>query len=166
MSAVHSVFTVWEVRVAHRLGLSRDATRALRQAWLVEGTDWGIVGKKAMLSEGAISILAEKMRLPLPDGFAPEKAQGEATAAVPAAKKRLLLPAPFRGELIAWNSPVNERILQAYLPGTDPKNARALVRVQVKSNKNFTRGMRFKAVNVQGDLFRLEGNCPRWRGKF
>ena len=122
-------FTIFEPRLAHRLGISRDEARALRQAYLKKGVHWDYVSKKAMLTAEAELILREKMALPRPDAAPEPEAQEEAPATPGAPAPRLLLPAPFKGELIAYALTRNDRILMAYLPGTDPKNARALVRV-------------------------------------
>jgi hypothetical protein len=150
-----------EAHVAGALGISRDHIRYLRKTFLKEGEHWAYVKKRVMLSASALSILAQKKALPYPTTEFSEKAQGEAVAA-----QRLLLPAPFKGTLVAWSSPKNTRILLAYFPGTDPNNRLNLVRVRVRDNQNFVRGMEFKARHINEDLYDLEGSCPRWRGKF
>ena len=156
-----SEFDRVEAHVAGSLGICRDHIRHLRQTFLTEGVHWAYVKKRVMLSEAALSILAQKKALPYPTTEFSEKAQGEAVAA-----QRLLLPAPFKGTLVAWSSPKNSRILLAYPPGTDPQNRLNLVRVRVRSNENFVRGMEFQAQHVNEDLYDLVGSCPRWRGKF
>jgi len=54
---------------------------------------------------------------------------------------------------------LNSRIITALLGGVQQ-------RVNVTSSKNFVRGMRIKARRIEGDLWQLQGRCPRYRGRW
>ena len=78
----------------------------------------------------------------------------------------------FGGVLLAWGTPgYNPHLLSAYVPGQDPNDPMNLVKVTVRNNRNFLRGMTLpgpgrKLVQTGDRAFDLVGACPRWRGKW
>lgn len=150
-----------ETKMAARLGLSRDETRALRQQYLTKWTHWKLVKRRVYLTEEAVHLLLSKKGLPPPTP--------SINAALPqnaARPRQLLLMAPFEGELVVWNVCHNTRILLAIFPQDHADNPQTIVRIMVKSNKNFVAKMKVRARHIEKDLYELVGACPRWRGKY
>lgn len=164
-------FTIKETKLMGQLGAHRDRIRELRHAFLKQGEHWELIGNRVMLSEAGAEILRQKKSAALP---APEKNAAPSpasNAAQPQCVKGLLTfppsAKPFDGTLIAWAMPkINQRVLIAYRPGTDPLNPLNLVPVRVASNVNFMRGDQITARQVSSDVFDLVGPCPRVRGEF
>jgi|GEM_PF-1302735 len=147
-----AAFPFDECDVAERVGLARDLIRKIRQEKMTEGVHWILKKKRVFLSAPALKLLADRIDAsiePPTQEVSPEPANAKNEAV-----------------LCAWMSPTNTRILEAYVKGTDPKKRENIVRVRVKSNINFTRGLEFKAKHVQADLYDLIGACPRSRGRF
>lgn len=142
-----------ESRLTHTFGISRNDLRALRQKILTPKEDWFYEKRAVVYTLGGF----EKIRAHL--------AVGEIKSAQQAASA---LPEPVT--LLVWNCRlVNKKIVLAYLPDTDPRDAKNLLRVRVKSSENFTRfvngqPMPLKARHVQADLYELAGQCPRRKG--
>lgn len=142
-----------ESRLTHVFGISRNDLRALRKKLLTPKEDW-LHEKRAV-----VYTLAgvEKIRAHLAIGDV--KTAPEAASA---------LPEPVT--LLVWNPRlVNKKIVLAYAPGTDPHDAKNLLRVRVKTSENFVRfvngkPMPLKARHVQADLYELAGQCPRRKG--
>jgi hypothetical protein len=175
-SAPPAPFPHRETHVAGRFGVSRDIIRELREKHLKEGVHWTFVQRRVQLSDEGQSILAQALRLPTPpsDDAPPFAAAPRQFQEGPALQKRALIGPPGNPggssaevTLKAWHSPKNECILEAYLPGTDPRDRRNIVRVRVKTNVNFVRHMELPARLINPpDLYELARPCPRDRGSW
>lgn len=165
------VFEVRETQVCAQLQMSKDEVRLRRQYFLVQGQHWDYVDKRVLLSRVGAEILRGTREAIVP----PDSAKNGAAADCGPVKRAVagLLPeknpppVEFQGELVAWGVPArNPKLLIAYIEGTDPNNPLNLVSVSVRSNVNFLRGMKLKAVRVENNHFELVGVPPRWRGRW
>ena len=138
----------YEGAVAERLGLTRSALEDYRARSLKKEGDWKKIGRSVALSEASLKKLLAYLGAPNLDctgcvvgknGAEPEVIELVITRVYP--NPRLLLAASNTGEE---------------------------VRVSVQSNINFRRGMKIKARPPAGEvqLYRLEGRCPRFPGKW
>lgn len=157
-------FIHFETKAAYALGLNRDEMRGFRQQYLTEGVHWMPVKKRIYLTQEGLDLILQKKALPRPASSLESAGPGNVTHGAPA--RQLLLKAPFEGELIAWNAPANERILLCIFPQDDLRNPQTIVRVRVRTNRNFVQGMKVRARHMEGDLYDMAGNLPRWRGKY
>lgn len=134
--------TVPEKKLPGVLGLTREQLLEWRQkTGMEEGREFVTVGKEVHLTFAGLQRVA-------------------ALANLPAESLLFLLEAgPGPELLIAHGVCTNARILLC-------KKGEDVVRVQVRSNRNFVPGMAVPAVHEQGDLYRLEHACPRWRGRW
>lgn len=171
--AVASPFPHREDHVARHLGISRDHIRELRATHLTEGTHWKIIGKPVMLSEEAVTVLAQALQMfSAPSVPAPEKiaAPTQPTAASGTSPRALIGPPGNPSAIVtlkAWHSPDrNVNILEAYFPGTDPRNRQNLVKVRVRSNRNYVQHMELPAKPMQGGLYEVTRPDPRTRGRW
>lgn len=137
--------------------MPRAELHARMEAVLTRGLHWEVVNKHPALSPQGAALLRENIHRPL---ATPQRG--------PRPVAGLLGPVVYKGELIAWKAPErNEKLLIAYIPGTDPENPHNLVNVQVRSNRHFTRGMRVKNARQTGRIsFEVSGPMPRFRGKY
>jgi hypothetical protein len=139
------------------LGPSRNELRRLRGIHLQEGVDWVVEKRRVMWTLSGVEKIRRVLTLP-PEKTAPDPACAVATA----------LPAPVT--LLVYNARlVNRKMILAYAPGTDPADAKNILRVRVRSADNFMRfvhgkPMEIKARLISGDQYELVGNCPRRRG--
>lgn len=169
-------FTEWQHLVAGRLGISEDELRQHRDRLLTKGVHWDKPGTRCYFSKEAVTLVQEALRISAltpsvevfdagGDGFAVELKKG---ADGLLARESALSDAVVT--LKVWRAfPFirNERLLEAYLPGTDPKNRANLLRVQVASNRNFIAGMEIPARLVKApDFYALARRVPRSRGRW
>lgn len=153
-------FTVREHDLIARLGLSRNDLRSLRAKHLTEGVHWQHCGRQTMLTTEGVEKIAAAARLPIAD--APQR------------PPHLLTFPGFEPPLVvtlkAWRFyPVLKRrtIMEAYLPHTDPKDRRNVVRVRVKNSANFVQHMELPARMIQSpDLYECTRPAPRSRGRW
>lgn len=154
---------ITELEAAARLGISTEALADLRKKALLRDDHWTKSHRKILYTAlglvAAASILAEKNDAP----------SASVATAVPGMREDDGLV-----EMIVWrpNLP-NTRILEAHQDATDPHDPKNVVRVQVYDNRNFLRGMRFKARHVAGDLWthwdpktNTAARSPRARGRW
>jgi hypothetical protein len=169
-------FTVRESHLCAELKVSKDELRLRRQYFLTQGRHWDYVNKRVLLSPVGAEILRGTAAFAVPEDFK-ENAPAADSGSRPALPAGLLLeknppPAVFTGKLVAWATPKrNERLLIAYLPGTDPENPLNLVTCLVRSNLNFLRGMELpgpgrEVRQLRQDAYELLGACPRYRGRW
>jgi hypothetical protein len=171
-------FPVFEANLPAMLGINRDGLRNLRTK-LTEGEDWILKKKRVRYSNAGVDRLRGLLNLPIPTpATATEADDVTADANVPVSKKTA--PAANAAQpdgnaevvtLHVWQTVKNPRILEAYLPGTDPKFRKNIVRVKVRDSKNFMRfvhekPMELKARHLNADLYELATPCPRYRGRF
>lgn len=147
-------FVHLENEVATRLGVNRPVLRALRGSLLVEGVDFGFEKNRAAFSDAGLVKLEAHFKLKLPAQPLPQSA-----------------PEPVT--LCVWNHRLkNRRIVEAYLPGTNPQRRENIVRVRVRSAENFRKTgpdgkpMELLARHVQADLYELLGAVPRRPGRW
>jgi len=168
-------FHVRESHLCAELRVSEDELRRRRRYFLTEGKHWDYVKKRVLLSDIGAEILRGTRGCLVPDDFeknAPATDSAPRKAAIALLPEKNPPPVEFTGELVAWAAPTrNERLLVAYLPGTDPNNPLNLVSVFVRSNRNFLRGMKVpgpgRSLNRTGETtYELVGECPRWRGRW
>ena len=170
------VFDVRESHLCAELKCSLAELRARRGTFLVQGVHWDYVKKRVLLSAvGALILRGTHGACIVPEN---QKNAPRADCETPARPLAGLLMeknaprVPFLGELTVWDTPgFNPRIVTAYIPGTDPANPLNLVKVMVRDNGKFLRGMTLpgpagKLLQLTDATYDLQGQCPRWRGKW
>lgn len=154
-------FHITELHARVQLGLSKEEVRALRQERLVENQHWVLHRKRILYCPDGLQRLMEVAGL---DGTpAAEETAPGANAAAPEPLKEEV---PIE-ELVVWRTGLrNARILLAHRPGADPEDPAARLRVRVKKDRNFVRGMVIPCRLLPGytDLFELAHALPRRRG--
>lgn len=146
-----------ESKLSHVLGPSRNELRRLRGIHLLEGTDWIVEKRRVVWTLSGVEKIRAVLTLP-PAQTAPETASA------------LVVSLPEPVTLLVHNARlVNKKLILAYAPGTDPADAKNVLRVRVRSAENFMRfvhgkPMEIKARHVQADLYELAGQCPRRKG--
>lgn len=141
-----------EKKLAEKIGVARDDAKAAREAALVPERHW-LLDKRAVVitAEGLpilLAYLAATMEeiAPLPTDFE-DCRQGPG-------------PVDTLAELEVTRIFPNTRLLQARTASGD------LVSVQVRTNENFRPRMKLMARPIGGSIWKLEGNCPRQRGRY
>jgi hypothetical protein len=144
-----------ETDMATRLGIPREALRQARQAHLREDEDWVKKGGQVHLTDAAYATLLQKLGLPSELPPPPKNVARCILHARPSAHG------------------LNRMIVEATLPGGDPRDPRQLLRVRVKDRTNFRypgadgKPMELPCVHLGGDLFEMVNKrCPRWPGKW
>lgn len=150
---------VKEIELCQILGVSRCDIRKIRAEDLSEGPHWFKEGKYIYITPEGVA----KMKTRLQTGPADEN------AAVPHEDLCARKPAPIiqqpsgkrRGTAVVNRVTPNKRIVECTVDGV------AKQRVMVKDNKNFIPGMIMQVVKLRDrDMWELEGNCPRWKGRW
>lgn len=142
----------YEASIADRLGLTRNALEDYRARSLKKKGDWKKIGRAVALSEPALKKLLTDLNangLDCTDCQVRKNGADETEAGVEELKVIRVYP--------------NPRLL---LAATDTGEQ---VRVQVPNNNNFRAGMTIKARALRlpaMQLYRLEGRCPRFPGKW
>lgn len=150
--AATTVFEIFETRVASACGLSRDRIAELRKAHLTQDVDWAYVCKRVLYTAaGAAKVRAAISLPPVETTPPPETAEQ---------------PEPVT--LAVWRTfpQGNTRIIEAYVPGTNPEERSNIVRVRVRSSEHYVPGMNIPAVpSEEGEgLFTCARPDPRWKG--
>lgn len=142
-------FTVPESDLARELGLTKEAMRDLRKKHLAGG-EFALDRKGRMCFTPAA---ADRLRAVL--GVSEKKGPGGPT----------LVDADATGPVTLYvkAKPMNRRIVLAC---SDQALEGEEVRVRVRSNENFIKGMEIHALHDAGTLYTLVGRCPRTRGRF
>jgi len=150
-------FYIREASLVGRLNISRTDLLAIRNRLLTEGQHYARVGRRVMLSDEGFALVAKSLEM------TPAEAHKAAPAGDPKNEKKPAGAAYTHDVMVYKVSPratFNPHIVLAVnLVGQ-------LVRVRVKSKTNFRPGMPIKCMQVQGDLYDLVGNCPRFPGKY
>jgi hypothetical protein len=149
-----------ENRVRHRMGLTKDEMRALRQEKLTPFTDFTVYKKRVWLSAAASSRLLGMA------GAKVKKTRGRTTAEDGSPVKK---PPPEIVTLRVVRCDLrNPHLLLACPADQDPDRPKTTLRVRVRSAENFARRMELPAVLVDGhtDLFDLAHGLPRKKGKW
>jgi hypothetical protein len=170
-------FDIRESTLCAELGVSLDELRRRRQFFrLTQGVHFEYVKKRVLLSSVGALVLRGTISFTVPPDFKENAPTGDSERK-PGPVAGLLLeknppPVAFTGKLIAWAMPThNRRILIAYLPGTEPSDPLSLVTVMVRTNANFLRNMELpgpgRVLNqLRQDCYELQGECPRYRGRW
>jgi hypothetical protein len=170
-------FPFEENAVRHRLGLTKDEMRSLREKRLVEGPDFERYKKRVWLSQDAATRLLaladvklEKTRVrTTADDVGPEKTAAARKNAPPPE------PASPAEETVALKvvncTLANKHMLTACPVAEDHERPRTLLRVRVRSAANFRRGMELPARQVTAyagmtDLYDLARPTPRKKGQW
>lgn len=146
-----------ESKLSHVLGISRNELRRLRTVHLVEGEDWILEKRRVMWTYAAVEKIRAHLTLP-----------AVITAHVGPSAVAQALPAPVT--LFVYQPKlVNKKLILCYVPGSDPQDAKNVVRVRVQNSANFVRfvhgkPMAIQARHIQADYYELVGRCPRRRG--
>lgn len=185
-----------EKLLAESVGVGVDPLRALRSARLKEGVHWRAVGRRVAYTAAGIEeverLVREQMDVAAadktlaPEGVAGATAGDQGSAGVMTAAAGeggavgVLHPgaAADVASLRAVAAAVAARPVEELRVVMTPRNPRmvlcrrvggpdgeALQRVMVRSNENFLPGMAVRAKR-SGDVWYLEGRCPRWRGRW
>ncbi|MEO0797362.1 MAG: hypothetical protein AAFX93_19595 [Verrucomicrobiota bacterium] len=164
---------------AERTGITRDTLRELRKELLEEGTHWQKSHRVIMLTPAGQAVLAtvliDEVPVESPAEKTPADSLCESTASVVPVDPVKAVdgePSSVDGEKkppltlslrVARVFDKNPKWLTAEIvdqPEHDP------VRVRVRSNENFVRGMTFKAQLQNNGTWSMLGRCPRYRGKW
>jgi hypothetical protein len=143
----------YESSVAEHLGLTRNALEEYRARELKKKGDWKKIGRAVALSDAGLKKLLTYLEV------------GELDCSSCVVGKNGAEPDPESVELKVARVYPNPRLL---LAATETGE---LVRVSVPNNVNFRKGMTIKARPFKGpflnpQLYRLEGRCPRFPGKW
>lgn len=149
-----------EAVLARRMGVSRDRLRGLRRG-LEEGVHWAKAGRSVVwLPEGqgqasklvgeALGVRMEGDEPALGDRGPPQEATIE--IAQLRVVRRVLNPHIVLCERLNDGPALGDRGLPQ--------------RVRVRSSENFIPGMMLRARRVDGDLWELQGRCPRTKGRW
>lgn len=152
-----------ETAVARQvIGISRDECRVLRKQ-LQRGVHWEYRNNgQVFLSDAGVARLRELKNIP---AGSPDVPTPPSQSVRP--PRALIGPPPSR--VVAWRAHPhirNAHIVEAYVPGTDPKDRKNIVRVKVKSNLNFVPGMEMPVKLIEADYYEFTGTLPRSKGKY
>lgn len=179
-----------EPLVARVTNVNRATLASTRRAKLEKGTDWTLensvtcytaTGLKKLL--GALGLADAPLVWPDPatatrdPSATPPSAASEPEAAPAKNSSIALAPVAVAARVaeagaVSAARPVAELIVAEISRNPTVLRARLedgrLVLVRVRSNANFTPGMRLKAraPGPGGTLYSFEGQCPRWKGRF
>jgi len=159
--AVAGEFPFYEVRIADVLGLSREVLMLFRREHLARMEDWTKDGNHVVYTWGACGQALEFFT-----GTASQLtdiAALERLAAIPPVALLQKKTAPRLSKEVVTMKVAelyrNKRIIGARADGE-------VVRVRVRSSKNFVIGMEIPVVQVEENLWDLARACPRRRGKW
>ena len=138
-----------EGTLARQLGVTRIRLRTLRTSLpLLLRDDY--IEKPMRYSDAGEKKLCAAFNLPWPTPIQ--------EVSLPLEKEQPLI------ELVARRIPANTAIVLCDPIEPDFGQDRRLVRVKVRSSKNFIPGMRLPVRHLQDDLYELARPCPRWKG--
>lgn len=179
-----------EPLVARVTGIGRPRLKKARLANLTKGPDWWLAEstvtygtdglKKLLLALGLNAADLAWPEPPTPPDVPPEPDRPASAALDPTAEsaeadsatvavaevvveKIVAEAAPALRELVVRKIAWNPSIVMAWDAATERE-----VRVRVRSNVNFRPGMvlRARAPEQADGLWFMEGNCPRWPGRY
>lgn len=132
---------------AAHIGITKEKAAELRRAHLEEGHGFVRRGRRIQLTEAGVGILGAVVM--------PGEKMAPAAPAAP--------PAPVHQTLWVERVTLNPHLILA----RTAKNGGQQVRLRVRQSKNFMPGMEVaKCLRLEGDVYSLDGNCPRWRGRW
>jgi len=153
-------FEHWELHVAKRVGLTKDEIREVRRRSLTEGVHWVTHKKRTVYSALGVQTLEQALEVNGESDVAGTRLSdtGEAESTVKKPETKILKV--FRNGL------KHSQIIEAHFPDKDPADVRNRVRVRVRSDKNFIKGMEIPVWELQPGLYELARACPRARGRW
>jgi hypothetical protein len=155
-----SVF-VAENRLPVRFGLPRSLIRKARKEF-ARDIDWKIVSNRVVWDSRCLQKLAERVSQ-LAQEARPVAGKGpdslKTVRPVSEAYSAPLLSEPEEVSAVVVSRPLNRRIVVAML-GVE------IVRIRVRDNSHFMKGMECQVRRVEGDIYELCGRAPRYRGKW
>jgi hypothetical protein len=168
---VSDPFPYVEQSLTASLGISREELRRLREQ-LVDGKDWILKKRRVRLSQSGFDKLRALLSLPAVTA-GPDAQTTTATPEEPAEKKAAPGAVAEDGVVVlyVWQTVTNPKIVEGYLPGTDPTVRANILRVRVRDSRNFVRmsrekPMEMKCRHLQTDLYELATACPRKKGVY
>lgn len=160
--AAPAAFVYLEARLAEKLCISRKDMRYLRKEALRKRVDWTADvadGRRIVYTEQGLGRLIEYLRATqnaqLPASFDDCRRGSRIT------RELAQLPSDPLTEMVVTRVFPNPRLLEAKKKGVGES-----VLVTVPSSKNFIPGMTLLARHTGGSHFRLEGRCPRFKGRY
>jgi hypothetical protein len=140
--------TTPEADLAQAIGITTDAMKAMRHhPNITEGLHWFRKKKAAHWTDAGIEVITDVLSL-------------EKNCAPPAVIHELV-------PLVVVRLVPNPRII--FCRKKNAAEESPLLRLRVRSSENFMPGMEVRSCRpVPGspDLFDMEGNCPRWKGRW
>jgi hypothetical protein len=151
------MFCIRESSLVGRLNISRNDLLAIRTRLLQEGVHYAKIKRRVMLSFTGFAMIAKSLEM--------TRAEADKVTGNPSAENE---KKPASGAA-GCNAPVLFKVTARRT--TNPhivmaSNGTLTVRVRVKTKQNFRPGMVVRCEHVQGDLYNLVGNCPRFPGKY
>jgi len=146
-----------EAKVADRVGHTRQHLKGIRDESLKKNSDWKVLGRDVVLSAKGLVKLLERLELL---GIDCSSALVEKNGEVAPAEPEFL-------EVTVTRVFPNPRLLLAVLPETNE----GPILVSVPNNVNFRPAMKVKVRQPTEpppapQLYRLEGRCPRFPGRW
>ena len=164
-------FPLLENHVRARLGISRDEMLLIRKTRLAEGVDWCLRKKRVWLAQAGVAKTAAAKGVAAPVSGCLDAQRADAArdgGVAEAAGKKVAEEKGGAAALVMVRTCVNPHIVLACPEGDDYLRPKKTVRVRVRSNANFRRGMALPGILVAGyeDLFDLGRACPKKPGKW
>lgn len=150
-----SATTRWyyEARLGELLGLKQEDLKFLRTDLLEKEKTWDLDGRDVVISQRGLEQLLEFIGSTTSQRF-------DAIDFSSAEKK---VPTDGLTELVVIKTFPNPRLVLARMIG-DP--LQLSVTVQVPNSVNFRAGMKLKGRQIRPGVFRMEGRCPRYPGRY
>jgi hypothetical protein len=150
--------------LAQQLGLSEDDLKSIRDELLEPFTHW-IPGKPIHFTLAGVAAVRAFVGLDGADASTARDSGPPGASAAPEKKNAervtLIVIRPAKG---------NDRIVLCHeLDAQGAPLAGPQVRLQTRTNKNFTKGMRVPNCvrsQISPTYFTFEGRSPRWKGRF
>lgn len=150
-----------ESRLSGRFGIPRSLIRRARKEF-TRGIDWQVKSNRVLWHVRCLKKLAERVSQ-LAQEARPIDGEGsdslKTVRPVSEAYSAPLLSEPEEVSAVVVSRPLNRRIVVAML-GVE------IVRIRVRDNSHFMKGMECQVRRVEGDIYELCGRAPRYRGKW
>lgn len=148
---------ITERQLSEELGVSRQVVRNARRAL---GLEFAAAKNSTVLAQDEADAVRGYVGCPPVEKAAALGAQAWDQPTLVDDQPAAAGPGPVTYLTVSRKRQVlNEHILMA----TDGKNE---FRVEVRSSKNFTKGMEIPVWHIQGDLYKLARPCPRSKGRW
>jgi len=154
-----------ERELAERLGVRQEVLKRIRKRRMKRGTHFDLVKGAIRYAEAGVAIVQQELGAGGAKKGAP---RGEEQAVRDDRRWRRVFLLPRRAEslrarvervAVFKKTFRNPHIIQCECQGE-------LIRVRVRDNRNFRKGMEVPCRQVKGDLYELTRRCPRWPGRW